>query len=197
MRARSLKLSAFRMLGVGLGSGLCLAAGLFAPKVHAQVYVIDSPDATRCYRAAAMFERNDAAIGSCTGAIRADALTPRDYGGTYVNRGLLELRAGRNEAAMDDFNKGVGLVPLLGEAWIDQAAGRLAVGDDQGAITDSTKGLALGSSHREMAYWIRAYARERSHDWNGAYADYRRAAALAPSWREPQLDMARFEVRAR
>ena len=190
MSVRSLK-----ALAVLSGAGLCLSAGLFAPEVHAQVYVVDSPEANRCYRAAAADIRDDTAISSCDGAIRTDALPARDYAGTYVNRGLLKLRAGRTAEAMDDFQRGVDMGPLLGEAWIDRAAARLVQGDDAGAIRDASTGLTLGSAHREVGYWIRAYARERSNDWSGAYGDYRLSAQAAPRWDTPKLAMARFEVR--
>ncbi len=193
MILRSLRSAAF-----GSGLSLCLAAGAFAPKVHAQVYVVDSPQAQRCYAAAADDAADQRSIERCTSAIERDGLVGRNYAGTLVNRGIIRLRAGQTDLALADFEAGIAVTPTLGEAWINRGAGLLVKGGaDSEVIASVTRGLALGSSHKELAFYLRGYARERANDWAGAYTDYRRASLIAPTWRAPQLDMARFEVRQR
>ena len=193
MILRSLRSAVF-----GSGLALCLSAGAFIPKVQAQVYVIDSPQATRCYDAASTGATDQRSIDRCTSALERDGLVGRNYAGTLVNRGVIRLRAGQTELALADFDAGVTLVPTLGEAWVNRGAGLLVKGGaDDEVIADVTRGLALGSSHRELAFYLRGYARERANDWAGAYGDYRRASLIAPAWQAPQLEMARFEVRPR
>lgn len=187
-----------RSAALGSGLALCFAAGAFVPLVQAQVFVVDSPQATRCYQAASGTTADQRAIDRCTYALEQDGLVGRNYAGTFVNRGVIKLRAGQTDSAMADFDRGIELVPTLGEAWVNRGAGLLVKGGDDGtAIADISRGLELGSSHRELAFYLRGYARERSNDWAGAYGDYRRASLIAPTWSAPQLDMARFEVRPR
>ena len=187
-----------RSAALGSGLALSLAAGAFVPKVHAQVYVVDSPEASRCYAAASGMAADQRSIDRCTNALERDGLVGRNYAGTVVNRGVIRLRAGQTDLAIADFDRAMELQPTLGEAWVNRGAGRLVKGDDDaGVIADVSRGLALGSSHRELAFYLRGYARERANDWAGAYADYRHASLIAPAWSAPQVDMARFEVRAR
>ena len=185
-----------RSAALGSGLALSLAAGAFVPKVHAQVYVVDSPEASRCYAAASGTAADQRSIDRCTTALDRGGLVGRNYAGTLVNRGILRLRAGQTELALADFDAGVSLSPTLGEAWVNRGAALLVKGGaDAEVIADVSRGLSLGSSHRELAFYLRGYARERANDWAGAYGDYRRAALIAPTWSAPQVDMARFEVR--
>jgi tetratricopeptide (TPR) repeat protein len=57
-----------------------------------------------------------------------------------------------------------------------------------------TQGIALEPAAPHRAYFGRAIAREEAGDLEGAYADYSKAAELAPEWDLPRRELARFTV---
>ena len=70
--------------------------------------------------------------------------------------------------------------------------------ENRSALTDATVAISLGalnSTQAARAYFYRAAANEDLGDARAAYGDYRQAAALAPSWDAPRLELARFQVR--
>lgn len=162
---------------------------------QAQVYVIDTPSATHCSMSANAPLRDDRAIATCSDAIARDELVGRNLAGTYTNRGVLQLRAGAIDAAMKDFDVALDMDDRLGEAWIDRAAGLLQQMHYQEAIGAADRGLMLARRGQEMAFYIRAVARENLMDDVGAYRDFNAASKAAPTWTAPRTDIARFEVR--
>ena len=180
-------------------AGAAFAAASFAVvgAAQAQVFVVDTPSATRCSMAANAPTRDDSSIARCTLAIDSDGLVGRNLAGTYTNRGVLRLRAGDASAAMADFDKALDMDQSLGEAWIDRGAGLLAQARYDEAVQAVNRGLPLTRRGHEMAYYIRAVARENLNDDTGAYRDFMQASRTAPAWDAPRTDIARFEVRPR
>jgi hypothetical protein len=46
----------------------------------------------------------------------------------------------------------------------------------------------------ERAYYYRGAAHEEAGNTRAAYDDYQRAASIAPNWRSPSAELARFQV---
>jgi tetratricopeptide (TPR) repeat protein len=150
--------------------------------------------AKSCSQAALGGTSENRALSDCTRALTDEVLNTRDRAATYVNRGVIYMLRGDYRSALTDFDQAVGLNAGLGEALVDRGIARIALGSVPEGITDIDRGLALGLSTPEQAYYHRALAREQLNDARGAYLDYRRAAELKPDWATPRREMARFTV---
>jgi tetratricopeptide (TPR) repeat protein len=60
------------------------------------------------------------------------------------------------------------------------------------AVDALTLALTLNPDRPERAYFYRAAANEELGRASAAYADYRRAAELAPDWGSPRTELTRF-----
>jgi tetratricopeptide (TPR) repeat protein len=56
------------------------------------------------------------------------------------------------------------------------------------------KALELNTRRPALAYFVRAMAHEDSGNIAGAYYDLKRAQQLEPDWKEPQIELRRFQV---
>ncbi|MGE0046032.1 MAG: tetratricopeptide repeat protein, partial [Hyphomonadaceae bacterium] len=65
------------------------------------------------------------------------------------------------------------------------------------AVESITRGLTLDPEEPHKAYFNRALAYEAMGNVRAAYADYRRAQELSPSWDAPQRELARYTVTQR
>ena len=70
------------------------------------------------------------------------------------------------------------------------ASAKLALGDEKGAIEDTTKALELDSRYMKC-YEVRARAKVKLKDYNGALEDIQKALALRPNYAKS------YEVKAR
>src|SRR5688572_19160480 len=110
---------------------LLLAAGVFAASLaligsaHAGILVLGSSDAALCSKAAMAQGSDTGGLRACDQALKVDVLSPRDRAATYVNRGILRLRARGFDRAVEDFNSALRLNPSLGEALVNRGAARI------------------------------------------------------------------------
>lgn len=179
---------------------LLLAAGVFAAfltlgSAQAGILVLGSSEAAVCSKAALRPGNEPGGVRACDQALRADVLSPRDRAATYVNRGILRLRAGGYDRAVEDFNSALRLNPSLGEALVNRGAARIGQRRYREALADLDRGTALGSAEPEKAWYNRGLAQEGLGDVSGAYRSYVRAAELKPDWDAPRRELARFTVR--
>jgi tetratricopeptide (TPR) repeat protein len=179
------------MKTLAIAALLALAAG----SASAAVDVIGNGLGHDCFVFARDGRAGDAQIDACTSAITSDTLNMRDRAATYVNRGVLRLRREQYPDALKDFDAAIAVNGTLAEAHVDRGAALVMLGRQQEAIAALDLGLELKPDSPQNGYFIRAMARERAGDLNGAYADYTRAAELAPNWARPQNELRRFTVR--
>lgn len=180
-------------------AGFAIAAVLgaaLASAASAQVTVFSSSGtgSFNCSLAAKHGNATPEAINGCTRAMRDEGLSGRDLAGTLTNRGVLYLIGGDYTAAEKDFNDALSIDPALGEAWVNRGASQIARRQWAKGVEDINKGLQLGPEQPEKAYFNRALAREFLEDLPGAYADYKKATELAPTWDLPQAELKRFTV---
>lgn len=147
-----------------------------------------------CYLAADAGRPDAEAFRVCDLAL-GTAMSPRDRAATYVNRGVLSLQRRDGPTALADITKALRLAPELAEAHVNHGAALILTQDYDAAIAAISRGIALGAEKPEEAYFNRALAHEKRENLRAAYADYRRAAELAPAWPLPQAELARFTVR--
>jgi len=176
-----------------------LAAG---PNAGGQVTVIGVTQTQHCYGIAGQVARKGntlsepayrEALQQCTEALSGkQVLTDRIA--TLVNRGTIEAAAGDTEASLADYGVALTLAPDRADIYVDRGVALFRGKRSQEAVAEFTHALSLGPQTPELVYFDRAMAREDSGDLRGAFADYRQAAVLNPTWDAPARELTRFRA---
>ena len=164
---------------------------------QAAVVTMGAGYAQTCYRAAEARVISRNALNACDQALTEEALVPYDRAGTHVNRGILKLLGRNYDAAIRDFDTALALDPNQPEAWLNKAIAEMNAGKSAAALPLVDKAIQLKTSKPHFAYYVRGLAHEDTGNVRAAYTDLKRAQALAPKWREPSVELARYQVRAR
>lgn len=180
-------------------AGAVIAASLFtfADAIAADtgvgpIVVYGRGPAQDCYVAATADRHSRGAISVCSLALNHDFLTREDRTATFVNRGVLFMRRGLDERALSDFDAAATLNPDFSEAQVMRGIALVQLNRYPEAVDALTRAIAMNPDHPERAYFYRAAAQEELGHTQAAYADYRRAAELAPGWSSPRTELARF-----
>lgn len=182
-----------------LGAAICIAAGAAAAApVGASVIVIGNSDARLCYEAAdSPMVPAASDIRRCDEALLHDALSGYEMVATHVNRGILRLRRGMVDDAIRDFDRAIALDANQPEAYLNKGAALLRRENAAEAMNLFTLALDRHTTRPALAHYGRAIANETLGNLSAAYRDYSAASRIAPDWREPQLELARFRVISR
>lgn len=173
--------------------GVLLAAASVPASAAVQVH--GSSDARLCFEAAESASiPTSEQVRRCDEALRVESLSSYDTIATHVNRGILYMRRGAIDAAIADFDTAIELDPSQPEAYLNKGAALVRREQPDQAVGLFTVALERNTSRPEVAHYGRAVANEALGNVRAAYNDYRRANELAPRWREPRLDLARFRV---
>ena len=183
------------MKAILLAATVAVISGV-AP-AQAAVVTWGSSYAEACYRAADARITHRRALDDCDRALTVEALMVHDRAGTLVNRGILKMISGNLSSAIRDFDSALALDPREPEAWLNKAIALMNGGNSQAALPLVNKAIDLRTSKPQIAYYVRGLAHEDTGNVRAAYADLRRAQMLAPKWREPMAELARYQVRAR
>ena len=174
---------------------LAAAAIVVAAPASASILTIGGSFAEGCFRAAESRVSTPEALSTCNRAFTDQVLTEEDEFATFVNRGIVKMHRGEFTGAQADFDRAAALNPKRGEPWLNMGVLKIKQGDSRSAIPLFDKALALGTGEPEVAHYGRAIAYEDVGDLKSAYFDLRRAVELRPRWREPAMDLARYQVR--
>ncbi len=177
-----------------LAVSLAAASLAATPSAQAAVTVLGDQLGYECSVLALAGYADDKAIETCTQALPSSGLSVRDRAGTYVNRGVIQLRRKAYRNAHADFDAAIALDPTLGEAVVNRGAAFVAQRRFAEGIAEITRGLALGANEPEKAYYNRALAHEQLGDFKAAYLDYQAALKLKPGWSDPERSLTRFVV---
>lgn len=175
---------------------LCgLVAGLPAA-ASAQVFVVGGGLARECYDLA-MRENYQyrTAYDTCTRALREETMSRQNRAATYVNRGVIQMRDGDYDAALEDYATAVELRPELGAAYLNEGAAHIYKKDFEAALGPLNKAIELDTHNLFAAYYNRAIARENTGDVPGAYYDFQKALELKPGWGLAERQLERFTVK--
>lgn len=172
-------------------AGAVIAASLIT-SAEAAVWVVGEGPSRDCYVAAVTDRHDRNSIEVCDLALNHDFLISRDRAATLINRGVLWLRRDQDARALSDFDAAAALMPEFGEAHLMRGTALVELGRYAEAVDALTLALSLSPDRPERAYFYRAAANEELGRANAAYADYRRAAEIAPDWRSPQTELTRF-----
>lgn len=184
------------LAGAVIAASLFTSAALAADSGVGPIVVYGRGPAQDCYVAATAADRHSrSAISVCSLALNHDFLTREDRTATFVNRGVLFLRRGLDERALSDFDDALALNPDFSEAQVMRGIALVQLNRYPEAIETLSHAIAMNPDRPERAYFYRGAAYEEVGNAHAAYADYQRAAALAPGWRSPTTELARFQVR--
>jgi tetratricopeptide (TPR) repeat protein len=151
----------------------------------------------RCANAAAVAiaDKNvsDADVAICTKATELAGFKG-DRAAALSNRGALNFQRANYDAAIADSTAALELDRSLVEALVNRGASYLKLRRPIEAEANFTRALRLDPAHAARIHFNRAMAREDMGDRNGAYADYARAARLAPQWDQPKQQLNRFTI---
>ncbi|HUB84980.1 MAG TPA: hypothetical protein VL971_04755 [Rhizomicrobium sp.] len=182
----SRKLTALILGGLGLS--------FFAVPADAAISVIGSSISEACYHAAEFGSEIGEGIATCDRALEQTPMTNHDRAATLINRGILRSRNGDAQGALYDYNRGLELDASLGEGYVDRGAAEIVLHSFDDALADINKGIALNANRLEIAYYDRAVVDEALGNVRGAYADYKKAVELVPTFQLANDQLMRFKV---
>jgi tetratricopeptide (TPR) repeat protein len=171
-------------------------AALIGPAAAAQTIVLGTSKARSCYESALSGNPGTrTAMETCRQALADPVISIRDKAATYANLGILLVRSGDIDAALNHYDQAISLRGNLGQAYINRATLRMEhLGDAQMAEADYTRALELGGPDMHIAHFGRGLAREQLGDLPGAYADLTAALDLRPGWAPVEAELARYSV---
>ena len=171
------------------------ATTLMAETASSQVFIIGEGLGGECYQEAKRNASNfRIAEDICTRALREQAMTRKNRAATYVNRGVLRMRAGKYAESLGDYNEALKLQPELPEAFLNMGAALIYSKDFSSALSPLDRAIELESTDLFAAHYNRAIARENTGNINGAYDDFQTALELKPGWELAERQLNRFTV---
>ncbi len=159
-------------------SAACAALMSLNMPARAVTMVLGNKLAHDCYLLARAGGQATIGIRTCNSALENEALSPHDRAGTYVNRGALKMEQKQVDDAILDYNTGIAIFPLLGDAYVDRG-GALTMKDKfDEAMIDINRGIELGPSQPFAGYYNRAVTYQRMGKYKEAYLDYKKTLEL-------------------
>ena len=133
-------------------------------------------------------------IGLCSAALADPGLSTEARAATLVNRGIVNMQAGKLNAALADYDAAIRTAPGSADARINKGIALLEIGGRAAeAVAVLTEALAHGPRRPELVYYHRAIANESLGRMRAAYDDFAEAAQLAPDWAAPATELQRFK----
>lgn len=173
-----------------------MALVAFPASASAAVISLGSGLAESCFHAAEARHADRQSIQACDRALTEQGLTAEDRVATYVNRGVLHLIRSNVRMANADFDAALAIDPTEAEAWLNKAVALARFGKSTDAMPFVAKALEHGTRKPALAYFVRAMANEDNGNIAAAYHDLKRAQQLDPKWKEPEIELRRFQVRS-
>ena len=168
---------------------------LSIPAATAQVTVIGAGIARECYETVKFGLGSLAeAEKTCTRAIELEAMNLANKAATYTNRGVVRMRMGNYDGALEDYAVAKRIRPETGATWLNEGAALIFKKDYPAALASLEKAIELNSEDLYAAYYNRAIAREKTGDVEGAYFDFVKAKELNPGFERIDAQLARFTL---
>jgi tetratricopeptide (TPR) repeat protein len=193
------------MMRLALVSALfvsAMAAGAMAgPKIGGDmpdkpvdnlIMIYSTDPALQCYRAAADGTALKDGLDHCNTAVIDPLMNYRAE--TFVNRGIIRYDMGDRKGALNDFGLALDYNPSLGDAYLNQALVLVAEKRPQEAMAAINKGIALGATSLQVAYYSRGEIEDDAGHYAQAYRDYRHALMIKPDYAPAQRQLERFKV---
>lgn len=172
-----------------------LFSAVVGQTAFAQAMVLGKSKASECYqRTKTSMTGQSVNIKLCKQALYEGGLTKSDKAATHVNLGILLMRAKRNAEARKHYEKAIAMTPDLPEAYINNSAALIYMGEYHAAVTAIDKAIDLGTTKMPEALFNRAMAYDHLKNYNRAYADLKKALELRPSWAPALSAIDNYEV---
>lgn len=172
-----------------------VALATAAIPASASIITVGGSFARSCYQAADARIATDSNVLLCDRALTEQQLDARDRLATHVNRGILRMVKGDLAAARWDYDQAAAIDPSEPEVWLNMGVLRYTEGNSAEAVRMFEKAIALRTKVPAFAYYGRGLAHEDRGDFKSAYADYVRAKTLRPDWKQPEVELQRYQVR--
>jgi tetratricopeptide (TPR) repeat protein len=171
------------------------AALLGTAPATAAITVLGSTAARSCFEAAeSKGTPHRDSFARCDEALSQEALDKHDTVATHVNRGILRARLGDIQGAISDFDAASSLDPNEPEAYLNKGMVLMRQSSADAALPLFTAALEKKTRRPALAYFGRGVAHEDLGNVRSAYFDYKAATQADPKWKEPRLELARFQV---
>jgi tetratricopeptide (TPR) repeat protein len=157
------------------------------------VLVVGGGAGSQCY-ATAEYGDPYKAFDICSRALSDQEMSVRDRAATYINRSVVRLRVHDWSGALGDTDLAIARVSGIGEAFVNRGAALINLGRTQEALTDLNRAITIGLDKVHLAYYNRGLAKEKMNDTRGAYADYRKALDLDPTFTMAADELKRFNT---
>ena len=167
-----------------------------ASSAFPNIQVLGNTLARTCYEAADANRDYMDGLRHCDQALQ-QSLFDNDRVATLVNRGILRMRVGNLDGAVEDFDAAIARDPNQAEAYLNKGWALLRRDGWDQAVPLFTAALDKQTIRPAVAHLGRGMAYETGGKFKLAYRDYRQASSLAPSWSRPKVELARFQVRSR
>jgi len=176
-------------------AALALPAVPARPHLEAIQIIYGSDPALRCFNAARDGVELRNGLDFCNTAVIDPLMNHRAE--TLVNRGIILYNLGNRNDALADFNTAITYNPSLGDAYLNRAMVLISLNRNPEALDAINRGIALGASNLQLAYYNRAEIEEDAGRYAEAYRDYMQALAIKPDYAAAESQLQRFQIRPR
>lgn len=166
-----------------------------SPTAFGQISVIGSGLGKDCYMAVKTSTKSLRSIEQlCTKALGAGQLNMSNRAATFVNRGIIRMRAGKYDAALRDYAASERLKANNGPLYLNRGAALIYKRQFADALVELNTAIELETQDIFAAYYNRAIAKEKTGDVKGAYFDFKKSLELNPDFEQAKWQLERFEV---
>ncbi len=168
---------------------------LISQTVLAQSLVLGDGKANACYLSVRHGDQGrSTTIRNCTEALNSFDLAHKDKAATHVNLGILYMRSGDNAKARQHYDMAISMTPDMPEAYINNSAALIYMGEYASAVEAINKAIDLGTNKMPEALYNRAMAYDHQKQYGKAYKDLKQALVLRPDWQPALRAIDNYEV---
>ena len=179
-------------MAIGANAGPKIGGEMPDKPVDNLLMIYNTDPALQCYRTAAEGVALRDGLDHCNTAVLDPLMNYRAE--TFVNRGIIRYDMGDRKGALSDFDNALEYNPSLGDAYLNQALVLVAEKRPQEAMAAISKGIALGATNLQVAYYSRGEIEDDSGHYAQAYRDYKQALMIKPDYAPAQRQLERFKV---
>lgn len=151
--------------------------------------------ASACYSASLDYHVSQADLQNCTRSLDEEALSSSDRVATLVNRGIVRMNLNDRLGADSDFDAALAMDQNEPEAWLNKGLLRLRQDRPSEAMPLIQRAIDAHTIRPALALYARGVANEQLGRLKAAYADLSQARDIAPGWKLPAEQLARYHVR--
>ena len=156
------------------------------------LFIYNTNPAKECYNSAEVGADLEFGLEHCDLAVRDPLMQFRAQ--TLVNRGIIRFDLGDNGGALEDFSIAITYNPTLGDAYLNQALVLVASKHPDDAMDAINKGIAMGASNLQLAYYTRGEIEDDAGRYAMAYRDYKQALVIKPDFQPALRQLERFKL---